>query len=458
MYTPATFPAPQSQPERLTRLAHSMQRTGQWSPAQAAGRRWTIGCVSLEITQRCNLDCTLCYLSDSAEAVRDIPLAELFRRIDGIAVQYGPNTDVQISGGDPTLRDRAELSQIVRYVRACGLRASLLTNGILLTRDWLQALARDGLNDVAFHVDMTQERKGYASESDLNALRLRYINMARGLPVSVLFNTTVFAGNMHEIAAVADFFVQHNDVVRFASFQLGADTGRGTVPGRGPVAVTQESVCQALSAGAGVSLNFDALQGGHRSCNRYAMLVTVGDQRFDALADGDFAARVMRDTADVAFERDQGLRGAWALGKALLGKRRLWGRFMRLASRALWQSRGQWLVKTKGWGGLSFLRTPPVRKISFFTHNFMDACNLDAERIDACVFMAATVDGPMAMCAYNAERDKFLLKPIRLASGDLWQPLAVQPDANGEVRIPLKWLKGKPRDVAIARRKLESVP
>ena len=99
---------------------------------------------------------------------------------------------------------------------------------------------------------------------------------------------------------------------------------------------------------------------------------------------------------------------------------------------------------------------PPVRKISFFTHNFMDACNLDAERIDACVFMAATVDGPMAMCAYNAERDKFLLKPIRLASGETWQPLAVLPDANGEVRIPLKWLKGKPRDVALARRKLES--
>jgi 7,8-dihydro-6-hydroxymethylpterin dimethyltransferase len=97
-----------------------MRSTGQWSPAQAAGRRWTMGCVSLEVTQRCNLDCTLCYLSDSAEAVRDIPLQDLFRRIDGIAVQFGPNTDVQISGGDPTLRDRAELSQIVRG--ACGPR------------------------------------------------------------------------------------------------------------------------------------------------------------------------------------------------------------------------------------------------------------------------------------------------------------------------------------------------
>ena len=35
-----------------------MQRTGQWGPGQLAGRRWAMGCVSLEITQRCNLGCT----------------------------------------------------------------------------------------------------------------------------------------------------------------------------------------------------------------------------------------------------------------------------------------------------------------------------------------------------------------------------------------------------------------
>ena len=444
MHNPITSPAPQSQAERLARITGRMQRTGQWSPAQAAGRRWAIGCVSLEVTQRCNLDCTLCYLSDSAEAVRDIPLEDLFRRIDDIAVQFGHNTDVQISGGDPTLRDRAELSQIVRYVRSRGLRASLLTNGILLNREWLQQLGSDGLNDVAFHVDMTQRRKGYASEAELNALRLHYIDMARGLRMSVLFNTTVFAGNMHEIADVSNFFVQHNDVVRFASFQLGAETGRGNLAGRDLVLVTQASVCAAIERGAGVTLNFDALHGGHRACNRYAMLCTVGEMRFDALADGEFVARVMRDTADVVIARDQGLRGAGALVKALLGKRHLWGGVVRMAARMAWQARGQWFNKG--------LRIPHVRKISFFTHSFMDACGLDAERIDACVFMAATVDGPMSMCAYNASRDNYLRKPIRLSNGHTWQPLAVAVDANGEIKIPLKWLKGKPRDAALSVR------
>ncbi len=441
-------PAPASQAERLSRLAHRMKRTGQWHDGQAAGRRWTMGCVSLEITQRCNLDCTLCYLSDSAEAVRDIPLEEIFKRIDHIALQYGPETDIQISGGDPTLRDKAELSQIVRYVRAKGMRAALLTNGILLNRPWLKSLAEDGLNDVAFHVDMTQERKGYANEVEMNALRRTYIDMARGLPVSVIFNTTVYAENMHEIPAVADFFVQNNDVVRFASFQLGADTGRGTVPGRDPISITQATVRQAIEQGAGVALNFDALQGGHKSCNKYAMLLTVGKRRFDALADGAYVARLMRETADIAFPRGQSLRGAWSLLRALLRKRQLlWGCFLRF-SRLLWLAKGQLLAASFSRGKL----VSPVRKISFFIHNFMDSCDLDDERVDACVFMAATAEGPISMCAYNAQRDRILLKPIVLANGETWQPLAVSPDRNGEIKIPLKWLKGKPREAAMAQR------
>lgn len=410
-----------------------------------------MGCVSLEITQRCNLDCTLCYLSDSAEAVRDIPMAEIYRRIDELAHLYGPQTDVQISGGDPTLRDKDELSQIVRYIRYRGMRASLFSNGILLSRDWLQRLAQDGLNDIAFHVDMTQQRKGYASEAQMNIVRIHYINMARGLPLSVIFNTTVFAGNMHEVPMLADFFTQHNDVVRFASFQLGADTGRGTALGRTSALdsadVTQASVCAAIEQGAGVALNFDALHGGHCSCNRYAMLFSIGKKRFDALADGEFVARVMRETADIEIPRDQGLRGAWAMTKVLLRKRHLLGGFMRHTTGMLWQARDQWFRDGRV--------QPAVRKISFFIHNFMDACNLEQNRVDACVFMAATAEGPMSMCAYNAERERILLKPIILTNGETWRPLAVSPDKNGEIKIPLKWLKGKPRDAAETERRLE---
>ncbi len=85
----------------------AMQAVGIDGSAQQMRRRWPVGCVALEITQRCNLDCTLCYLSEHSEhseATRDIPLEEIFRRIDRMQVQWGSGVDVQVSGGNPTLR------------------------------------------------------------------------------------------------------------------------------------------------------------------------------------------------------------------------------------------------------------------------------------------------------------------------------------------------------------------
>ena len=104
----------------MIRARRRMVETGQWNGAQSMGRRWPIGCVALEVTQRCNLDCTLCYLSETAEAVKDLPLEELFRRIDTIFEMYGPNTDIQVTGGDPTLRPREELVAVTRRIRERG--------------------------------------------------------------------------------------------------------------------------------------------------------------------------------------------------------------------------------------------------------------------------------------------------------------------------------------------------
>jgi hypothetical protein len=148
---------------------------------QVLGRRWTIGCVALEVTQRCNLDCTLCYLSESSESVKDLPLEAVFERIDRIRETYGPGIGVQVTGGDPTLRRREELVAIVRRLSQLGLRPSLFTNGIRATRDLLEELSQAGLFDVAFHVDTTQRFQRYPTEESLNAVRKEYIERARGL-------------------------------------------------------------------------------------------------------------------------------------------------------------------------------------------------------------------------------------------------------------------------------------
>ena len=402
----------------LTPMARAHQRmagAGQWAPWQMLGRRMAIGCVALEITQRCNLDCTACYLSEHAEAVKDLPLEEVYRRIDMIFDHYGPHTDVQVTGGDPTLRKRDELVAIVRRIRAKGMRPSLFTNGIRARRDLLCELADAGLVDVAFHVDMTQQRKGYANEIALNALRQEYIERARGLRLSVIFNTTVFEGNFEQIPEVVAFFVRNSDAVRLASFQLLADTGRGVLGSRA-AQITIASVRRQIELGAGTSLSFDSAQAGHARCNRGAMALVTNGKVYDMLDDKAFVDSVLEHTARLQFDRQSGPAAAMTVVKAVLTKPRLALRATAWLINKVWRARTD-LIRARG----------RVDKLSFFIHNFMDACSLEKERIDACVFTTATSDGPIAMCLHNAKRDTFVLQPVKLGGAQnvvFWNPLS----------------------------------
>jgi hypothetical protein len=425
----------------LERARARMQAAGQWQPWQALGRRYPIGCVALEVTQRCNLDCALCYLSESAEALKDVPLEELYRRIDLIHEHYGPGTDVQVTGGDPTLRRRDELVAIVQRIAALGMRPALFTNGILASRELLAELCDAGLTDVAFHVDLTQGRKGYATETALNPLRREYVERARGLPLAVIFNTTVFDGNAREVPDLVRFFVRHSDVVRFCSFQLQAATGRGVLGAAASPLVTPDSVAALIASGAGAPLHFGAFGAGHPACNRYAFALVVDGRVHDPFADRAFAAAALEGTRTIAFDRTDPRAGLRALGGWLARHPRALVRFLPWAAGHAWRLRRE-LVAARG----------RVHKISFFVHSFMDACRLERERIDACSFMVATRDGPLSMCLHNARRDEHLLRPIALgpaAAPVFWHPVTARtsatPPARIEVRLTRKTARGRSR-------------
>jgi hypothetical protein len=382
---------------------------------QVLGRRSAIGCVALEITQRCNLDCTLCYLSESSERVKDLPLPEVFRRIDAIAEQFGAPTSVQITGGDPTLRDRAELRAIVERIRQRDLLPTLMTNGIKATREMLEELSQAGLNDVAFHVDLTQERRGYATERDLNAIREEYIERARGLPIAVIFNTTVCRENFDEIPELIRFFRRHADVVGMASFQLQADTGRGLLRERDRI-ITLESVRARIAEGAGTAISWDTILIGHPQCHKIGITLEANANLYDLNTDPSFFNRFLTDFQYVTLDRRYPKKAALALLREVLRRPAWLARALRFFVPKIWAMRRD-LLAARG----------RVHKLSFFVQNFMDAGALNAERIHACSFMVMTARGPLSMCAHNARREEFILEPVAVETADgraLWNPLS----------------------------------
>lgn len=442
-------PPPSDRVAALAQARRAMLASGCSVKGQQMGTRWPIGCVALEITQRCNLDCTLCYLSDHSEAVKDLPLEEVFRRIDLIYRYYCANTDVQITGGDPTLRKRGELIAIVRRVSGLGLRPTLMTNGRKATRALLEDLAAAGLVDVAFHVDTTQGLKSHGGEAGLNALRENYLERARGLPLSVMFNTTVHDGNFDEIPDLVRFFMANAGRIRTVAFDAQAATGRGVH--EKSAEITLDAIAAQIEQGAGTKINFRSSLAGHPRCNQYGLCFAVNGRLYDALDDGAFIARVQSATAHLVFDRTNTGKVIMHFLAWLAGNPRFWASVLKWGAVKMWQMKAD-LFAARG----------RIRTLSFLIHGFMDARALQKERIDACVFKTMTQDGPVSMCLHNARRDSVILQPVRLhtRTGEhYWQPLSgtctVEPGmtpASTLAQIGPKHAKGRVRQMLAYKR------
>jgi uncharacterized Fe-S cluster-containing radical SAM superfamily protein len=387
-------------------IERTRERMGRFfTKNQILGRKGSIGCVSLEISQRCNLDCSLCYLSPSSNDVMDLPLQEVFRRLDEIKTHFGVGTNVQISGGDPTMRDREELMRIVRYARKLGLHPALFTNGIRCDRGMLEELVENGLSDIAFHVDLTQGRKGYNTEKELNHIRSQYIDLVRGLPLMIIFNTTVHEENFFEIPNLVRFFTENADVVGFASFQLQADTGRGVL-GKREALISLESVKRKIDEGAGNPLGWDGIRVGHPKCHSYVPALAVNGKAFSLIDDSDLAGDFLNDFQHMTHDRRKSpMRIAFRYILEAIYQPSWLVRGLKYYLPRLWKIRNE-MIASRG----------KAHKISFFVQNFMDAEHLDPERINACSFMVMTPDGPLSMCAHNAKRDDYILRPISVPS------------------------------------------
>lgn len=103
--------------------------------------------VNWHLTEACNFSCRYCYAHwERAESVKDLIREEhqvralvtelgRFFRSDGAAEKfgfYGVNPRLNIAGGEPLLFPSV-VEDTVKFARRVGLRASLITNGSLLT-------------------------------------------------------------------------------------------------------------------------------------------------------------------------------------------------------------------------------------------------------------------------------------------------------------------------------------
>lgn len=164
-------------------------------------------CALLEVTRRCNLCCRFCFADGGAP--EDEPgLDELKDAVRDIVRQCGQPL-LQLSGGEPTLRD--DLPELARFAKKAGCRyVQLNTNGLRLARepDYAKRLADAGLDIVFLQFDGTRDEIYETLRGrPLLEIKREAIRVCSELRVGVTLVPTVVRGvndnNLGELVSLA---------------------------------------------------------------------------------------------------------------------------------------------------------------------------------------------------------------------------------------------------------------
>jgi 7,8-dihydro-6-hydroxymethylpterin dimethyltransferase len=199
-----------------------------WDCGLCTEHRQPTCCTLLEVTGRCDLRCSFCFADAGRTVEPDPDIATIKTWYERLLEAGGPYV-VQLSGGEPTLRD--DLPEIITLGRSLGFDfIQLNTNGLRLADDpsYVERLKEAGLGCVFLQFDgMTdgvyQEIRG----RPLLNHKLLAIERCASHGIGVVLVPTLVRGiNMHQAGRIIDFAIEHVPAVRGVHFQPVSYFGR----------------------------------------------------------------------------------------------------------------------------------------------------------------------------------------------------------------------------------------
>ena len=343
----------------------------------------TACCVLIDVTNRCDQSCAVCFASASPEKKWKLELSEIEKTFDGlIRMSETRKFNIQLSGGEPTVCD--DLPEIVKMAKAKGFEyVQLNTNGKRLGTEesYANILKQAGVDAVFMQFDgMTDTvHETLRNEKLLNTKKkaVEYCRNAR-LPVA-LVPTIVRHVNDREIGGIFQYMLENIDVIKGIHFQPVSFFGRY------PAAFSEEqrftmfdtiNEIQRQTNGAISKSNLLPISTGHNLCCFYASFLKQEDGSIlctsaahTGCAEGSCCPT---DIEIISKDRD------YVLSK--------------------WK-----MAETESKDGFdAFLNYRRENSFTLTGMAFQDAMSLDTERLKRCRVQSLTEDGRLVpFCAYN---------------------------------------------------------
>jgi uncharacterized radical SAM superfamily Fe-S cluster-containing enzyme len=349
--------------------------------------------VMLEITEKCNLTCPMCF-AGSSPAGRHYTLAELKARIDEVIALEGKGISFQLSGGEPTVRK--DLDQIVKlcYAAGCG-HVEVISNGIRIAKDpdYAKKLKEWGVTSLYLQFDSTSddqieqlrgERLWWVREAALEALA------DAGIPV-VLAVSILPGLNDDQVAPTMDVIARSRANIVAVNFQCATPFGGGRFDVAAPRKLRLPDMLELMREACGLEPEgFFPVGSGSPLCNAYGRVAYANGRWNHALGSltvEDFMDLMGDDPVDFVRALTVGLSESVPyMAKQVMKNPRLLKKIAPLVG----SDPLAWLRGKKG-----------PKQTTIYIKPFMDESDIDIDRIERCCYHNASPRGIMSFCAMN---------------------------------------------------------
>ncbi len=181
--------------------------------------------MSWNVTRKCNLKCSHCYINAAKEELQDeLTTEEAKRLMDQISDVSRPL--LILSGGEPLLRE--DIYELIQYGASKGFRMGLGSNGSLLDGTAAKKLKDAGVRTVSISLDscVPEKHDEFRGSQGSWQKAIQAIKALKQNGVLVQVNTTVTQQNRSEIDEIMSL-TERLGVENFHLFFL-VPTGRGT--------------------------------------------------------------------------------------------------------------------------------------------------------------------------------------------------------------------------------------
>ena len=163
-----------------------------------------------EVTHRCPLHCVYCsnpmQLAGTQSELSTDEWTSIFRQAGKLGMLHA-----HFTGGEPLAR--ADLTELIAAARACGLYTNLITSGIGLNEQRLQALVNAGLDHIQISFqDSREEAANWIAGAKAHAHKIELSREIRKHKIAFTVNLVVHRQNLDHLEEMIAFIEQLNPV------------------------------------------------------------------------------------------------------------------------------------------------------------------------------------------------------------------------------------------------------